>query len=71
MPLLSRIGPVYNRGNISRYAIDKLLNKIPNSKKISNEYFGLCEAEISLDEIIEAINSEKNNKSPGNDGLTA
>ena len=58
------------RGNISRDAIDELLNKIPNSKKISNEYFNLCEAEISLDKITEAINSQKNNKFPGNDGLT-
>ena len=62
---------LYTRGKISRDAVDELLNKIPNPKKISNEYFNLCEAEISLDEIIEAINSQKNNKSPGNDGLTA
>ena len=45
--------------------------KIPNRKKISNERFNLCEAEISLDEIIKSINSETNNKPPGNDGLTA
>ena len=44
---------------------------IPNRKKISNEYFNLCEAEISLGEIIKSINPETNNKSPGNDGLTA
>ena len=31
----------------------------------------MCEAGISLDEITEAINSQKNNKSPGNDGLSA
>ena len=36
-----------------------------------NEHFNLCEAEISLDEIINFINSETNNKSPGNDGLSA
>ena len=35
-----------------------------------NENFNLCDAEISLDEIIKSINSETNNKSPGNDGLT-
>ena len=35
------------------------------------DHFNLCEAEISLDKIIDAINSQKNNKSPGNDGLTA
>ena len=40
-------------------------------KKISNEHFNLCEAEISLDEIIKSMNSETNNEPPGNDGLTA
>ena len=35
-----------------------------------NENFNLCDAEISLDEIMKSINSETNNKSPGNDGLT-
>ena len=44
---------------------------MPNRKKISNEHFNLCEAEISLDEIIKSINSETNNKPPGNYGLTA
>ena len=39
--------------------------------KISNGHFNLCEAEISLDEIIKSINAETNNKRPGNDGLTA
>ena len=48
-----------------------MLNKIPTNKKVSNEYFNFSEAEISLDEIIKAINSQKNYKSPGNDGLTA
>ena len=44
--------------------------KIPNRKKISNEYFNLCEAEISFDEIIKSINSETSNKPTDNDGLT-
>ena len=39
--------------------------------KISNEHFNLCEAEISLDEIIKSINSETNNKPPGSDGFKA
>ena len=30
----------------------EFLSKIPNTKKISNKHFNLCEAEISLDEII-------------------
>ena len=38
---------------------------------MSNEHFNLCEVEISLDEVIKSINCETNNKSPGNDGLTA
>ena len=46
-------------------------SKISNRKKISNEHFNLCEAEISLDEIIKFINFETNYKSPGNYGLTA
>ena len=29
------------------------------------------EAKISLEEMIKSINSQKNNKSPGNDGLEA
>ena len=44
---------------------------MPNRKKISNEHFNLCEAEIYLDAIIKSINSETNNKPPSNDGLTA
>ena len=31
----------------------------------------LCETEISLYEIIKSVNSETNNKPPGNDGLKA
>ena len=55
----------------SAAATTKFVSKIPNGKKISNEHFNLCEAEISLDEIIKSINSETNNKTPGNVGLTA
>ena len=52
-------------------ATTEFLSNIFNRKKISNEHFNLCEVEISLDEIIKSINSETNNKSPGNDSLTA
>ena len=55
----------------STVATNEFLCKICNRNKISNEYFSLCEAEISLDEIIKSINSETNNKSSGNDSLTA
>ena len=55
----------------SRAAITEFVWKIPNRKKISYEHFNLCEAESSSDETIKSINSETNNKPPGNDGLTA
>ena len=55
----------------STAAATEFLSKIPNIKKISNEHFNLCEAEISLDEIIKSIHSETNNKSAGHDGLIA
>ena len=65
--------------NLEKKIIKKLYTKknstaattIPNRKKISNEYFNICEAKISLDEIIKSISSETNNKSPANDDLTA
>ena len=55
----------------STAATTEYLWKIPNRKKISNEHFNLCEAEISLDEIIKSINFETNNQPPCNNGLTA
>ena len=64
-------GNLYTREKVSKSAVNELLNKIPINKKISNERFRLCEAEISLGEIIKAINSQQNNTSPGNHGLIA
>ena len=55
----------------STAATTKSVRKILNRKKISNELFNFCEAEISLDEIMKSIISATNNKPPGNDGLTA
>ena len=55
----------------STAATTEFVCKISNRKKMSNEDFNLCEAEISLDAIIKSINSETSNKPPGNDGLTA
>ena len=55
----------------SKAATTEFLTTIPNRRKISNEDFNICEAEISLDEIIKSINSQTNNKSPGNNGLKA
>ena len=54
----------------STAATTEFVFKIPNRRKISNEHFNLCEADISLDEIIKSINSETD-EPPGNDGLTA
>ena len=62
---------LYTRDKVSKSATEELLNKIPPNMKKSKEHFKLCEAEISLDEVTKAINSQKSNKSPGNDGLTA
>ena len=42
----------------STAATTEFFLEIPNRKKISNEHFNICEAEISLDEIIKSINSE-------------
>ena len=49
----------------------EFFSKTHNRKKKSNEYFNLCETRISFNEIIKSLNSETNNKFPGNDGLTA
>ena len=54
----------------SRAATTEFVWKIPNRKKISNEQFNICEAEISLEEIYK-IYKFWNNKPPGNHGLTA
>ena len=56
---------------ISKATTTEFVWKIPNKKKISHEHFNLCEAEISLDEMIKSINSGTDYKPPGNDGLTA
>ena len=55
----------------SAAATTEFVCKIANRKKISNEHFNLFETEIFSDKIIKPINSETNNKPPGNDGLTA
>ena len=52
----------YTKETTSKAATTEFISKIPNRKKISNE---------QLNEIIESINSQTNNESPGNDGLTA
>ena len=59
----------YTKATTFQAATIEFLSKILNRNKISNEDFNLCEAETSLDEFTESINSQTNNKSPGNDGL--
>ena len=55
--LKKKIGKLYTK-RTSTAATTKFNQKIINRKKISNEHFNICEAEISLDEIIKYINSE-------------
>ena len=59
------------RRQLKKMQLLNFYSKIPNSKKISNEDFSLCEAETSLDEMIKSINSQTIYESPGNDGLKA
>ena len=68
---LQKTMKLYTKWTSTAATTTELVWKIPNRKKISNEHFNLCEAVISLDEIIKSINFETNNKPPGNDGLTA
>ena len=37
---------------------------------ISNDFFNLCENDLTEDEILISLKSMQNNKTPGNDGLT-
>ena len=60
----------YTKETTSKVATTEFLSKIPTRKKISNKQFSLCEAKISLDDIVKCINSEIN-EFPDNDGLTA
>ena len=62
---------IKKKETISKNATTEFLSKIRSRKKKSNIQFNLCEAKISLDEIIESINSQTNSKFPGSDGLTA
>ena len=61
---------LYTKYTNSKAASTKFLSKIPNIKKLSKEQFNLYEAKISLDEIIKFIDSQTNNTSSGNEGLT-
>ena len=62
---------LYFKKDVSNSTIGEFQNKIFNNKKVTKEHFNFWEADISLDKDIDSINSQKNNKFPGNDGLTA
>ena len=49
---------LFTKWTSSTAATTEFVCKTLKRKKISNEYFNLFEAEISLDEIIKSINSE-------------
>ena len=59
------------RRQLLKLLLLNFLAKFPPKRKRFNEQFNLCEAKISLDDIIKPINSRTNNKSPGYVGLTA
>ena len=50
---------LYIKETTCKAATTEFFCTISNRKKISNEYFNLCEAETSLDEIIKSILSNK------------
>ena len=52
---------LFTKWTSSTAASTEFVCKTLNRKKISNEYFNLFEAEISLDEIIKSINSKTKN----------
>ena len=52
---------LFTKWTSSTAATTEFVCKTLNRKKISNAYFNLFEAEISLDEIIKSMNSETKN----------
>ena len=56
---------------ISKAPTTELFSKFSNRKEMSNEPFDVCEIKIYSDEAIKSYKSHTNNKSRGNDLLTA
>ena len=69
--LLTTVSDIKQTSTVATIEFFSKITKNTNRKKISNGHFNLYEAEISLDKIIKSINSETNNKSPGNASFTA
>ncbi len=47
-----------------------LANLSDDINKITTDFRNVCDKELNIQEVIDCINSLKENKSPGNDGLT-
>ena len=58
---------LYTKETTPKTVINKFLGKIPNRKKIYNVKF----VRLKFSEAKKFINPQKNDKFPGNDGLTA
>ena len=57
------------RQHLSKHDINNFLNTVSNFPKISTEQYLECEKDIAEKELLEALKSIPNDKSPGNDGL--
>ena len=58
------------RQHLPEHDINNFLNKVSNFPQLSTEQSLECEKNISEKELLEALKSMPNDKSPGNDGLT-
>ena len=57
---------------IMRIANSKIVSFLDNISLavINNDFFNLCENDLTEDELLISLKSMQNNKTPGNDGLT-
>ena len=58
-----------SRENCNEFSTFRI-EDIKNIPKLNETQQGLCDSKITLNECYEVLNTFKNNKSPGNDGLT-
>ena len=58
------------RQHLSEHDINNFLNTVSNFPQLSTEQSLECEKDITEKELLEALKSMPNDKSPGNDGLT-